>query len=117
MRDPRGQNTEPEVKSLGRLDRPKAGAILSASSPCAWRIHEADISAEPEQAQGEPRLPQADEHVGRPQGFEAAPRQGATPAYRLGRQHDRQAGRGNTGRPSAAARCPGERRSMDGVRR
>jgi hypothetical protein len=99
------------------LDRPEAAAILCPSSPSSWRVHEANISAKPQQAQGESRIPQADEHGGRAEGVEAAARQGAPPAYSVGWRYDERTGRENAGGAPATAWCAGERGSVDGVRR
>ena len=100
----------------GRLDRPEAAAILSPL-PQSRRIHETNISAKPEQAQGESRFPQTDEHGRRAEGVEATSRQRATSAHGVGWRDDGRAGRENTGGGPAAARCAGERWAVDGVRR
>lgn len=46
-----------------------------------WRIHEADISAESQQAERHSWVPEAHEYCGWPQGPEAAPGQGPVPAH------------------------------------
>jgi hypothetical protein len=95
------------------LDRRKRREIEWLFSVSTRRAHEANVSAESQQAEGKPRLSQADEHCRRPEGSKAPTRKGAVPAHGVA-FWDNGKERGRHASPQAPqARRQGERGPVD----